>query len=267
LPNSSQPRRNGNDAGWVTRILQLKPHRKKNPTGESELSLTGINKLPAAIPAFARAEKFSPITDAGLRNILKEKTPGGSPWFPAPANSLWDVRAVISGLHDRSEHRISQRSGFPLVFATQEDFENATTLPRSILQFLRKKGHQIILPGGRVDFSAVLKAIAHTKLEKTDYIDGDYEDKRLTRERADEQAMLNAEKRGEVLFNADQTFAISELSATEILYGQFLEPLKKELFEKAKSNPITYEDLTALFEKYNRQLPPEIPAPQNPPAK
>lgn len=224
-----------------------------------ELPLPGLSQPERPIPAWARAEEFlTGITTADLWNIHHENPPTGAPWFPKPVKSLWHVRSVITGLLARAEHRAQRREGFPAVFATQQDFARATTLSVTLLDFLRKKsGEPLILPGGRVDFAAVLRALAATELEHLDYIDGDYEDKRLIRERADEQAMLNAEKRGDVLFNRDQTAAIGELSATEILYEQFLAPFKKELLETSRAAGC-YDPILALLEKYRRNLPPEM---------
>jgi hypothetical protein len=202
--------------------------------------------------------------EAGVdEGFLRNRTDGGKPnprtglpWIPKPDQGNWRPLPVMAGLVEWFWYQ-GRAKGFPETFATQRDFTAATGLPLSLLEYLRKKGAQVILPGSRVDFRAVLAAIGKLGVEQMDYIDGDYEEKRLTRERADEQAMLNAEKRGEVLFSQDRQLAIGELQATEVLFEQFLAPFKKELLELAKRDGF-YAQITALLAKHLQHLPREI---------
>ncbi len=202
-----------------------------------------------------------------LRRLGIENNPAtGAPWIPKPRAAKFEFTPTLKGVIAYLLHQNTQPSGYPDKFASQKDFATQTPFSIEMLDFIRKKGHACILPGSRVDFRKFLEGVAAQGIDKIDFIDGDYEEKRLTRERADEQAMLNAEKRGEVLFSRDQQHAVAELHASEVLFEQFLAPLKKQLLDRAKRAALTYEDLVALLAEAMKHLPPELVAKSEVPA-
>lgn len=202
-------------------------------------------------------------------NLLRRLSPQ---WFPKAIGGKWDVAATTRGLWAYAESRAERSAGLP-TFASMELCESAGHIPRKIQKQMTKLGVVFTRPGCGIDFDALLRGIEQhillpisagdgAKLSALGIggiatIDGAYEEDRLTRERADEQAMLNAEKRGELLFSSDQQTAIGELRASEVLFEQFLAPFKKEMLALAKREGF-YDHITALLAKHLKNLPPEM---------
>ena len=212
------------------------------------------------------------LDDAFLRNHHKDG-------IPKPVKGKYPINETIISLlkfyHAKAAGAGGRGASHLPDFASMELCETAGHIPRTMQKWAQKRGIVFQKSNKGVDYEALLRGLNEklfTPMFSGDtskisalgiggmaQIDGQYEEDRLTRERADEQAMLNAEKRGEVLFSRDQQTAIGELHATEVLFEQFLAPFKKELLERAKREGF-YDTITALLAKHMKNLPAEMAA-------
>lgn len=208
---------------------------------------------------------FDDLDDTFLRNHARDGA-------PKPVKSKYPERETLLWLVKWFVEKSKKNSGLP-DFASMELCETAGHIPRTMQKWAQKRGINFQKSNKGIDYEALLiglneklftpmfsgdtSKISALGIGGMAAIDGAYEEDRLTRERADEQAMLNAEKRGEILFSRDQQLAVNELQATEILFDQFLSPTKKKLLERAKRAPLTYDDLVAIFDECMKHLPPE----------
>ena len=219
-----------------------------------------ITQTHATAAQIAAALGFDEIDETFLRNRVREGL------VPKPRNSLYEINATIIGILKFYRARGLNKSELPAQYPSMQAMAAALGIFIKSIKWLLKNGaaeaqddhHRIKpLPVVRRAF-AIIEQIADGRVTGlgVDTIDGTYERDRLTREQADEMKMINAEKRGELLFSADQHAAISELRATEILFEQFLAPFKKKLLERAKRG-LTYDETVALLAETMAHLPPE----------
>lgn len=258
------------------------------PTPATELALAGQGIKPLE-RKFARAlqleKEYAPgFHDAALRRLARADNLNpatGKPWIPEPKKGLYELAPTLRGIIAHLQHTLAGDAVLP-AFASMEMCETAGHIPRTMQKWAQKHGINFQKTNKGVDYDALLRGlneklftpmfsgdtskISSLGIGGMTSIDAAYEDARLTQERANEQAMLNAEKRGDILFSQDQQAAIGELSATQVLFEQFLGPFKKELLERAKREGF-YDTITALLAKHLKKLPAEQPGEASKPGK
>jgi hypothetical protein len=201
---------------------------------------------------WATALQLKPITgldDAALRRLNNENNPNpatGQAWIPKPVRGQWPIVETLVGWGAWMRQKMEHPNGFPEIFASKSDFAAQTPFTTEMLDFIRKKGFACIEPGSRVNFRRFLEGIAAQGMEKIDFIDGDYEDKRLKRARAEEQERLNAD--------LDEKLKSQRRMEIDETIGGLLSGFKKDLFAMAKKHGWKSE-LLKLFSDHLKHLP------------
>jgi hypothetical protein len=174
-------------------------------------------------------------SDAQLRQIQIQKNELGAHWFPKPANGNWNTVNTLAGLldYERSRAAKSQHIG---TFTTMEQCEGFLHIPKPVQQFAKRKGCLAFKRNGNVDgnelalwlmsnvweklFSGDSAQLSSLGIEGFENIDGDYQQKRLSKARADEQERLNAEAEGQLHKQSD---------VWAIVYENGIQPIRDEL--------------------------------------
>jgi hypothetical protein len=220
---------------------------------ESELFASAEGTRPVD-GQFVSALQIKPITGldaAGLRRLadVNNVNPStGKSWIPKPIRGKFIFGETLIGWGAWMRHQNKNPAGFPDTFATKSDFEAQTPFTTEMLDFARKKGCPCVMPGNRIKFRPFLEFLASRGIEQLDFIDGDYEAKRLTRAKAEEQERLNIE--------LDEKLRAQRRTEIDENIGGMLTLFKKDIFAWAKRRGVT-DELKKMFADHLKQLPAE----------
>lgn len=186
------------------------------------------------------------VDDAFLRNRAREINPRtGAPWIPKPVSGRYQLDATIAGLLEW--FHAHQDTGLPGEYPSMAALEASPLgIPREFTRWAVRNGcGDAQHASGRINprpilakAADILRQIANGNISGIDGMEILNKDQELARNIRLQSEKLQDEKllrRGEMLMSRDQTWAINQLVADEILWEKRDQPLRAALINAPKA--------------------------------